>query len=171
MNHSRGRANVGRFYRRAQRRISFFTLRAVEPEEELLYEWVPSLRCSTAGHVLMRWSGMPCARVKALEAGGCRETSRLRLHSQPADPVACRNPAPLLVAAMGGPTGAAGSIWSCLERRLDACWGLQHRRACKVRAAQPLRSLSAREQAHQLAGGQRRPPVCSAAGTGLVQLL
>jgi hypothetical protein len=43
MNHSRGRANVGRFYRRGQRRISFFTLRAVEPGEELLYEWVPPL--------------------------------------------------------------------------------------------------------------------------------
>lgn len=38
MNHSRGRANVKRFYARAQRRISFFTTRDVQPGEELLYE-------------------------------------------------------------------------------------------------------------------------------------
>lgn len=38
MNHSRGRANVRRFYARGQRRISFFTTRDVQPGEELLYE-------------------------------------------------------------------------------------------------------------------------------------
>lgn len=38
MNHSRGRANVARHYRRAQRRISFFTTRDVAAGEELLYE-------------------------------------------------------------------------------------------------------------------------------------
>lgn len=38
MNHSRGRGNVKRYYARAQRRISFFTTRAVAAGEELLYE-------------------------------------------------------------------------------------------------------------------------------------
>lgn len=38
MNHSRGRANVRRFYARAQHRISFFTIHDVQPGEELLYE-------------------------------------------------------------------------------------------------------------------------------------
>lgn len=38
MNHSAGRANVRRFYARAQRRVSFFASRDVQPGEELLYE-------------------------------------------------------------------------------------------------------------------------------------
>jgi SET domain-containing protein len=38
MNHSRRRANVGRYYARAERRISFFTTRDVAAGEELLYE-------------------------------------------------------------------------------------------------------------------------------------
>jgi SET domain-containing protein len=38
MNHSRGRANVRRFYARGQRRIAFFTDRDVAPGEELLFE-------------------------------------------------------------------------------------------------------------------------------------
>ncbi|KAI7844419.1 hypothetical protein COHA_002013 [Chlorella ohadii] len=39
MNHSRGRANVRRFYARGQQRISFFTTRDVQPGEELLYDY------------------------------------------------------------------------------------------------------------------------------------
>ena len=38
LNHSRGRANVRRYYRRAEQRISFFTDRDVQPGEELLFE-------------------------------------------------------------------------------------------------------------------------------------
>jgi len=38
MNHSSVRPNVRRYYARAQRRVSFFTIRDVQPGEELLYE-------------------------------------------------------------------------------------------------------------------------------------
>ena len=39
MNHSRVRPNVRRYYARAQRRVSYFTSRDVQPGEELLYDY------------------------------------------------------------------------------------------------------------------------------------
>jgi hypothetical protein len=39
MNHSRGRANVVRFYHRAARRVAFFASRDIQAGEELLYDY------------------------------------------------------------------------------------------------------------------------------------
>ncbi len=39
MNHSRTRANVRRYYKRSERRISFFAARDIEVGEELLYDY------------------------------------------------------------------------------------------------------------------------------------
>ncbi|GIL43916.1 hypothetical protein Vafri_1501 [Volvox africanus] len=39
MNHSRTRANVRRYYKRRERRVSFFAVRDIEPGEELLYDY------------------------------------------------------------------------------------------------------------------------------------
>ncbi len=39
MNHSRRAANVGRFYRRSERRVAFFALRDIAAGEELLFDY------------------------------------------------------------------------------------------------------------------------------------
>lgn len=39
MNHSAGRANVKRFYERKNQRVKLFTLRDIQPGEELLYDY------------------------------------------------------------------------------------------------------------------------------------
>ncbi|GLI69982.1 hypothetical protein VaNZ11_014635, partial [Volvox africanus] len=39
MNHSRTRTNVRRYYKRHERRVSFFAVRDIEPGEELLYDY------------------------------------------------------------------------------------------------------------------------------------
>lgn len=39
MNHSRHRANVARYYERANARVAFFALRDILPGEELLYDY------------------------------------------------------------------------------------------------------------------------------------